>query len=43
LGRIFAAYAIVVLTFAALFLLPTVLNGAVPNHSAAGRRITDQP
>jgi hypothetical protein len=30
LGRIFAAYAIVVLTFAALFLLPTVLNGTVP-------------
>jgi hypothetical protein len=26
LGRIFAAYAIVVLTFAALFLLPTILN-----------------
>jgi hypothetical protein len=30
LGRIFAAYAIVVLTFAALFLLPTFLNGVVP-------------
>ena len=30
LGRIFVAYAIVVLTFAALFLLPTILNGAIP-------------
>ena len=30
LGRIFAAYAIVVLTFATLFLLPTVLKGAIP-------------
>jgi hypothetical protein len=30
LGRIFAAYAIVVMTFAALFLLPIILTGAVP-------------
>ncbi len=30
LGRIFAAYAIVVLTFAALFLIPTLLNDAFP-------------
>lgn len=35
LGRIFAAYAIVVLTFAALFLLPTVLNGAIPTIQQA--------
>jgi Pentapeptide repeats (8 copies) len=35
LGRIFAAYAIVVLTFAALFLLPTVLNGAIPSVQEA--------
>jgi len=31
LGRIFAAYAIVVLTFATLFLLPTFLTGAIPS------------
>jgi hypothetical protein len=35
LGRIFAAYAIVVLTFAALFLLPTALNGAIPTIQQA--------
>jgi hypothetical protein len=35
LGRIFAAYAIVVLTFAALFLLPTFLNGAIPTIQQA--------
>src|SRR5262249_44154146 len=35
LGRIFAAYAIVILTFAALFLLPTVLNGAIPTIQQA--------
>jgi hypothetical protein len=31
LGRIFAAYAIVVLTFAALFLLPVFLAGGIPS------------
>jgi uncharacterized protein YjbI with pentapeptide repeats len=35
LGRIFAAYAIAVLTFAALFLLPTFLDGAVPTIQQA--------
>ena len=39
LGRIFAAYAIVVLAFAALFLLPTVLNGAIPTSPQAANAL----
>jgi uncharacterized protein YjbI with pentapeptide repeats len=35
LGRIFAAYAIVVLTFSGLFLLPSILNGAIPTIQQA--------